>query len=111
MSTIGQRFRDCRIAAGMSVDELAERIGKNRATVYRYEKGEIEDVPTQVIGQLAEIFGVSPGFLMGWEEKAAPEDGSGLSDKDIRLLTWFRSLPEEKQRAILIAQDAPEELF
>ena len=33
-----------------------------------------------------------------------------LSDQDIRLLEWFRSLPEEKQKAILISQDAPEGL-
>ena len=30
-----------------------------------------------------------------------------ISGKDKRLLEWFRSLPPEKQQAILIAQDGP----
>lgn len=32
-----------------------------------------------------------------------------LSAKDQRLIAWFRSLPEEKQRAILILQGGPED--
>lgn len=32
-----------------------------------------------------------------------------VSEKDKRLIDWFRSLPEEKQKAILIAQDGPED--
>lgn len=43
-------------------------------------------------------------------EKPAPLDGDGLSDKDKRLIAWFRSLPLEKQKALLISQDGPEEL-
>ena len=102
MSTIGQRFRDCRIASGMSVDELAERIGKNRATVYRYENGEIEDVPTQVIGQLAEIFGVSPGYLMGWQEEAAPNTGDGqITAVELEAAEIIKSLSSEKKEEAL----------
>ena len=39
------------------------------------------------------------------------DDGNSVSDRDMRLLTWFRSLPEEKQKAILIAQDAPKDIL
>lgn len=35
--TIGDRIRARRQELGFSVDELATRLGKNRATVYRYE--------------------------------------------------------------------------
>ena len=41
MSTIGSRIRQKRQELGMSVDELAARLGKNRATVYRYESDDI----------------------------------------------------------------------
>ena len=40
------------------------------------------------------------------KEKPAP-DWDGLSGKDKRLIEWFRSLPLEKQKAILISQDGP----
>lgn len=38
--TIGERIKRRRLQLGMSVDELADELGKNRATVYRYEKDE-----------------------------------------------------------------------
>lgn len=58
---------------------------------------------------LAGYLGVTTSELLG-EEKPTPVSGDGLSEKDARLIAWFRSLPPEKQRAILISQDAPEDL-
>ena len=55
----------------MTVDELAEKLGKNRATVYRYESNEIEKLPTTVLEPLANALGVTPAYLMGWEEAKA----------------------------------------
>lgn len=51
----------------MSVDELAEMLHKNRATIYRYESNEIEKLPTTVLEPLAKALGVTPAYLMGWE--------------------------------------------
>ena len=45
------------------------------------------------------------------QTKNAPINGGELSMKDQRLVSWFRSLPEEKQKAILISQDAPRGLL
>lgn len=72
MSTIGYRIRSLRIAAGLSADELASKLGKNRATVYRYENGEIDNFPISVIGPLADALNTTPAYLMGWTESAAP---------------------------------------
>lgn len=44
-------------------------------------------------------------------KKPTTEHGDGLTDSDIKLVRWFRSLPPEKQQAILISQDAPEGLL
>ena len=46
---IGERIRSRRQALNLSVDELAARLGKNRATVYRYENNEIENLPLSVL--------------------------------------------------------------
>lgn len=61
--TIGQRIKELRQAAGMSADELAERLGKNRATIYRYESDEIRKLPLDVLKSLADVFGITPGEL------------------------------------------------
>lgn len=65
---IGERIKQRRTFLGMSVDELAEKLHKNRATVYRYESSEIEKLPTTVLEPLAEALNTTPGYLMGWEE-------------------------------------------
>lgn len=66
--TIGERIKERRKELGLTVDELAEKLGKNRATIYRYESNEIEKLPTTVLEPLANALGVSPGYLMGWEQ-------------------------------------------
>ena len=67
---VGQRIKNRRKELGMSADKLAELINKNRATIYRYEKNEIENMPYDVIEPLAKILNVSPAYLMGWEDRA-----------------------------------------
>lgn len=64
---IGQRIKQRRVELGLSVDDIAEKIGKNRATVYRYESSEIEDLPTSILEPLAKALSTTPAYLMGWE--------------------------------------------
>lgn len=67
--TIGQKIKELRKQLNMSVDDLAAKLGKNRATVYRYEKGDIENLPLDVLEPLAKALETTPGYLMGWEEE------------------------------------------
>lgn len=80
--TIGERVKARRLELGLSVDEVADALGKNRATVYRYESNEIEKLPTTVLEPLANVLKVSPGYLMGWEDEETKED-SGKDELDI----------------------------
>lgn len=68
MSDIGKRIKERRLELHMSVDELAEKLGKNRATVYRYESNEIENMPLEIIKPLAKALHVTPQYLMGWDD-------------------------------------------
>ena len=63
------------------------------------------------INKFAEYFNVSASFLLGAEsENPTVQTDSGVSDRDIKLLEWFHSLPEEKRKAILSLGGAPEDL-
>ena len=62
--SIGQRIHDRRVELGLSVDELAAKIGKDRATVYRYERDEI-DLPFSIIQFLCGALGTTASFLCG----------------------------------------------
>lgn len=63
---IGNRIRQRRKELGMSVDELADKINKNRATIYRYENGEVDKLPIDVFEPLAKELDTTPAFLLGW---------------------------------------------
>ena len=73
--TIGERIRRRREELGLSVDDVAKRLCKHRATIYRYESNEIEKLPTGILEPLAVVLQTSPAYLMGWEEQA-PHTGT-----------------------------------
>lgn len=85
---IGERITRRREELGYSVDDLAAKIGKNRSTVYRYENDEIENFPVSALSSIAVALGVSPAWLMGYEDKVSsqPEENKLFPDN---FLTMF----------------------
>ena len=81
MKTIGQRIRERRLELHLSVDELAGKIGKNRATIYRYENDQIKDYPSSTLEPLALALKTTPADLMGWPLNRE-NDESKEGDKD-----------------------------
>lgn len=77
--TIGNRIKDLRSRLGISIDELADKLGKNRTTVYRYENGDIENLPLGILDPLADALGTTPSYLMGWD--SVEESAKKISDK------------------------------
>lgn len=70
--TTGERMKQRRKELGFSAEKVAERLGVSPATIYRYERGDIEKVPGDSLGGLAKILQTTPAYLMGWEEKPQP---------------------------------------
>lgn len=68
MNSIGKRIKKRRKELGYTVEQVANKLGKNRATVYRYENDDIEKMPITVLGPLAEVLETSPAYLMGWTD-------------------------------------------
>ena len=50
---------------------LGAMIGKDRSTVYRYERGDIESATIDVVPKLARALQTTPQHMMGWDEKPA----------------------------------------
>lgn len=70
---VGKRIRDRRKELNISVDELAKRLNKNRTTIYRYEKGDIENLPIDILDPLAKALDTTPAYLMGWDVKTSKD--------------------------------------
>lgn len=65
---VGKRIKERRIELGMTADDLGEIINKSRATIYRYENGDIENMPTTILEPLAKALKTTPADLLGWGE-------------------------------------------
>lgn len=68
MSVTGERMQERRKELGISADMLAEHLGVSRSTIFRYENGDIEKVPANLLSDIAKFLRTSEAFLMGWEE-------------------------------------------
>lgn len=80
MLELYRNIRKYRVSAGMTQDELARRAGyTDRSSIAKIEKG-IVDLPQSKIKQFADIFGVTPGTLMGWVSPEAGKKNSAIAD-------------------------------
>lgn len=67
--TIGEKIRKARIKKGYTQAELAELLGyKSRSSINKIEV-EGRDIPRSSIVKFAEVLGVTPAYLMGWEDE------------------------------------------
>ena len=62
----GERIKYLRSLTDMSQEELGKRVGVQRAAINKYEKGTVTNIPIATIEKLAQVFDVSPSYLVGW---------------------------------------------
>lgn len=62
-----KRIRGCRKAKGLSAEDLAEKIGMNRATYYRYESGDLKNLKFDKIQKIADALDVYPVDLVAYQ--------------------------------------------
>lgn len=104
--TIGERIKARRMELKLSQREMAARLGYNdHTTLTRIEAGKI-DLPQSRIVKIAEVLGVTPGYIMGWEQE--PEDMGALAAmvlKDPGLLNLAKNyiILDESDRATVAA--------
>lgn len=68
MVNTGELIKQRRKELKISVETIAQKLGVNKTTVYRWEKGEIEKVSTTVLKQIAEILNTEPTYFLGYPE-------------------------------------------
>lgn len=65
---IGDRIKNLRTKRGISQVDLADKIKVSKQTLYKYENGIVTNIPSDKIEAMAEVFGVSPAYFMGWDD-------------------------------------------
>lgn len=62
-----ERFQELLDTSSITYDELIQKLGiKSRGTITKYANGQIKNVSLSMICKIAEIFEVSPVWLIGW---------------------------------------------
>lgn len=106
MSEIGKRIKERRLKIGLSVDELAEKLGKNRATLYRYENGDIENLPLNILEPLAQALNTTPAYLMGWDYSLkAIVNYIYTTEESDKAFDFSGITPEDKNKIDTLYQD------
>lgn len=70
--TVGERIKEVREKAGISQVDFADKINVSKQTLYKYENNLITNIPSDKIEAVAKVGGVSPAYLMGWEDYEDP---------------------------------------
>lgn len=67
--TMGERIKQLREKNGMTQEELGEYLGVQKSAIRKYEKGSVENIKRTSIKKMADLFKVSPAYLMCFDEQ------------------------------------------
>lgn len=90
------RIRELRVAAGWRQQDLADKLKMAKTAVSKFEL-EQNDLSTEVIWKLCDVFGVTADYLLGRSSNPAP----AISDEDAALLRAFHAAPPSVVAGIL----------
>lgn len=106
------KIKTLRTELGATLEEIGDAVGVSKATVKRWESGEIANIRRDKIYKLAVALRTTPSYLMGWDEEPDPHPQqiekpapSGDELLDAELVSRLASLtPEEMQKVDAFVQ-------
>lgn len=91
--TIGDRIKKSREENRMTQKELAKYINSTKQTIYKYENNIITNIPSDKVENIAKALGVSPSYLMGWEDVqtlTSYKDEKEWTDEELKAIEDFK---------------------
>lgn len=77
---INEKIKNRREELGLTLQEVSEYLGVSKATVQRYESGNIKNLKQGTIAKLAEVLKTTPSYLLGWQESQQKEPDRQITD-------------------------------
>ena len=101
-----KRLKEVREERNISILELSEELGINKATLYRYESAEISRIKSVTINAIADYLKVNPDYLIGASDnkhtaKEAEDLLANITDDEKALLELFRRVPADDRRMVI----------
>lgn len=92
MATLYDRIKSRRTELGLTVEELAHKMGyKDKSSISKIENGKA-DIPQSKIAAFADALQTTPAYLMGWEEQPAP-----AASREPTVPPGFEPMPKMKK--------------
>lgn len=70
MNNMGAIIKQLRLQKGLTQEELGKVIGVQKSAIRKYESGMVQNIKRSSIKKLADFFGVSPSYLLGYEDSS-----------------------------------------
>ena len=106
---IGDKIKRERLRHHMSQDDIAKAIGSTKQAVYKYENGIVTNIPLDKIEIMAQLFGTTPAYLMGWEEKTSPTEVQ-LNEGEREILKVYRRASDNVKPVLIKVVESLEEM-
>jgi transcriptional regulator with XRE-family HTH domain len=105
MLKLYENIKRLRLERGMTQEDLAIRAGyTDRSSIAKIERG-VVDLPQSKIKQFADIFGVSPSYLLGF----VTEEVSNQNTRIVELVVKMRKDPDFFEAVSKLASLPPAE--
>lgn len=91
---MGMKIKELRLKRGLTLEQLGDRVGVGKSTVRKWESGMIANMRRDKIAKIADALGVSPAYLMGWDENSPAIEQIHLTSEEEILVTEYRQLSD-----------------
>lgn len=101
MERMADRIKRLRIKNGMTQEELGNVIGVQKSAIRKYESGAVQNIKRTSIKKMADCFGVSPSYLLGYEDSDFDTNDHEETPEEKKMYELFKSVPRENQKELL----------
>lgn len=98
MAIWNERIRSKILQKGITLAQIADKLGVTEATAQRYESGSIKNIPYEHMCAYGEILGCSPAYLMGWIDIAEENKPTKEELELLRKNTYENLVVSEMQK-------------
>lgn len=67
--SMAERIKELRLAAGLTQEELGDKLGLQKSAIAKYENGRVENIKRSTIQAMADLFGVRPSYILGFDDE------------------------------------------
>ncbi len=91
MSTNGDKIYKLRSERGLTLEELAAKIGVSKSTIQKWETGSIKEMRRDKIQALADALGVSPEYFFDVPAPTPADDPYYLDDASREMMEFLKN--------------------